>query len=251
MPIIEYPYQLDPNNLEIFPEEIWRDPFVVYHGTSEYHSNNIENNGIEIGRSPFDINSANDLYNLLLNPNVSPFDIPRGYGGLNCARGLNSYLFGIQNNQIRLSFSNLSYSCVRYASGPLKGGQSLNHINEAQQIINAAISTTPGLINCVSQSILDLYTNVQAIQNSRGVVYAIKLPESLDGIEMGTGVVHSVLSIPRDSIVGKIVIPQNLNIADIDFNEIAQKHQSKLFKSHNSLGNLISKKNYPEDNEDD
>jgi hypothetical protein len=61
----EYTYNLDIDNLEIFPSEIYKDPFVVFHGTSSFHSDNIERNGFIKSQSPFNLDEARELIRIL------------------------------------------------------------------------------------------------------------------------------------------------------------------------------------------
>jgi hypothetical protein len=250
MPITIYPYQFDAQTLEIFPQEIAANTFVVFHGTAEYHSENIENNGLQLGRCPYDIEAAKELCILLTNPLIVPYDLPNRFGQT-CHSSFNGYIFGIENNQLRLSFSHLSYGCVPFASGPLKGGQSLNHVNEAQRIINAAIADNPSLAGSITPTISYLFNQVQQIQNSNGLVYAIRFPNTLDGLEMGTGVIHSTIDIPFDYIIGKVIIPANGVHANVTIPQISIKHQNKLYTSPNGLGILIEKNNFPEEDDID
>jgi hypothetical protein len=250
MPITIYPYQFDAQTLEIFPQEIAANTFVVFHGTAEYHSENIENNGLQLGRCPYDIEAAKELCILLTNPLIVPYDLPNRFGQT-CHSSFNGYIFGIENNQLRLSFSHLSYGCVPFASGPLKGGQSLNHVNEAQRIINIAIANNPILAENITPTISNLFNQVQQIQNSNGVVYAIRFPNTLVGLEMGTGAVHSTIDITLEYIIGKVIIPENGVQPNISIQQISAKLHYKLFTPPNSLGILIEKINSPEEDDID
>lgn len=246
MPVTIYPFEFNAQTLEIYPEEIVSDTFVVYHGTAEYHSNNIETNGFQLGRCPYDINAARELCNLLSNTSIVPYDLPNRYGQT-CYSSFNGYIFGIENNQLRLSFSHLSYGCVPFATGPLKGGQSLNHVNEARRIINTAIAENPSLGVLMTPTISNLFDQVQQIQNSNGIVYAIRFPRTLDGLEMGAGVIHCNLDIPSEYIIGKITIPEDGIQANVTMQNISSTHHRKLFTPPNGLGILIEKKNFQEE----
>ena len=136
-----------------------------------------------------------------------------------------------------------------FASGPLKGGQSLNHVNEAQRIINAAIADNPSLAESITPTISNLFNEVQQIQNSNGVVYAIRFPNTLVGLEMGTGVVHSTIDIPLEYIIGKVIIPEDGVQDNITIQNISTTHHKKLFTPPNGLGILIEKNNFPEDDD--
>ncbi|MDP2161974.1 MAG: hypothetical protein Q8K02_15950 [Flavobacterium sp.] len=249
MPITTYPYQFNAETLEIFPQEIASNTFVLYHGTAEYHSENIENNGFHLGSCPFDIEAARELCTLLNNPLIVPYDLPNQYEQT-CHSNFKGYIFGIENGQLRLSFSHLSYGCVPFASGPLKGGQSLNHVNEARRIINAAIVDNPILADNITPAIINLFNEVEQIQNSNGVVYAIRFPDTLVGLEVGIGVVHSNLAIPLEYIIGKVIIPEDGIPENITMQNISKTHQRKLFTAPNGLGILIEKNNFPEDHND-
>jgi hypothetical protein len=245
--MISYDYQFDQENLEIFPKEIWSDPYVIFHGTSEYHSSDIENNGIIKGKSPFDVDIARKLIELLELDDFKKYDFPKNIAQLTTARGLNGYLYSIENVNFRLSFSYLSYACVLYSSGGFKGGLSLHYINEARDIINHAVSNNAMLKSIIEDDIFYLFNKVDQILNSRGVVYAIKVPKTLDGLEMGTGAIHSTLSILKEYIIGKVIVPNNIELNQLDHSMISSKHTLKLNQSSSSIGVLIEKKNHPED----
>ena len=151
-----FDYNLDRVNLEIFPNDIWQDPNIVFHGTSEYHSQEIERNGFIPATAPFDLNDARELVRVLQLPEIIQFDRPQAFG-MTVSRTLNSYISGIENNDFRLSFAYLSYLCVLFSTGQFKGGQTLGNVREAKSIIQQAIQANPAVEGMITEPINRLF----------------------------------------------------------------------------------------------
>jgi len=111
-----FDFNYDNEKSEIFPPSIYDDPYVVFHGTSTYHSQSIEENGFIKGFSPFNLEDGKELVKFLVLDQVKPFDKPT-FLGFNTSTFLSSYIAGIENGQFRLSCSYLSYFCGYFASG--------------------------------------------------------------------------------------------------------------------------------------
>lgn len=201
-----YEYFLDTQKLEVFPEEIWSDPYVVFHGTSSFHSENIEREGLIVSKSPYEIESGTILVNLLNSNEIYRFD----NSAKNIATSINDYLTSIQNNSFRLSFACLSSLCLSFSEGKSKGGQALSNIRKAKEIIESA--HCENIISDIPQKVQELFHLEEQIANQRGVIYAIKLPESLEGITLEMLNIHSSISIPSTHIIGKVIIPDNTKI---------------------------------------
>ncbi len=118
-----------------------------------------------------------------------------------------------------------------------------------RQIIEAAIYHKPSISNLISNNLSGLFNSVQQIQTAVGVVYAVRVPTSLDGLEMGTGVIHSTIPIPTTNIIGKVKIPLNIDINKYNQTLVSHKHKEKLFNIPNGLGILLRKKNNPMEDE--
>lgn len=248
-PVPLYDFALDQTNLEIFPPEIWQSPYVIFHGTAAYHSAAIESNGIML-KTPFDILAAKKLIEFLQREDVSRFDLPKSVLKRTTAHGLTGYIYRIEQRQLRLSFSHLSYICAQFASGLLKGGQSLLYIAEAQQIIDEAIQSNLLLREEIDHDITQLFADVTDIKNSEGVVYAIRVPSTLDGLEHNNGIIHCDIPIPREWLIGKVIIPDDFDPNLLQQLAVNQKNMLKLTRTRNSLDALIDKKNHPEDFEE-
>lgn len=248
-PLHLFDYTLDEQNFEIFPEQIWQNKYVIYHGTAAYHSPVIERDGIQL-KTPFDIPAAKKLIELLKREDISPFDVPKSILRSTTAEGLAAYIYGIEHGELRLSFSHLSYICAQFASGSLKGGQSLHYIIEAQDIVTNAIQSNPAFQDEIDGDVTELFAEVATIRASEGVVYAIEVPHTLDGLELQNGVIHSYTPIPKDWLIGKVHIPNDFDLNLYPRSTVNQRNISKLTQNRFSLGVLIDKKNYPEDFEE-
>ena len=239
----QFDYIFDEDNLEIFPKEIWENPYVVFHGTSEFHSSNIEKNGLIKATSPFDIKEAEELLRVLNLPQVSQFDQPKTFLNLTVRNTLASYVFGIQNNDFRLSFAYLSYLCVFFSTGKLIGGQTFGNIREAQIILKKAIAYYPEISSQLTEPIIRLFKLGDEIAKTNGVVYAIKLKPPFTGIMEEYGTIHSEFSIDKDSIIGKVILPSNIDTLGIDIALVKKRNQSKLIKNGH-LGIILERLKY-------
>lgn len=226
--MVTYPFNLDTNNLEVFPPKVWQDPFVVFHGTSSTHSLNIETNGFLKSYSPYDLDAAKELVRILQLPQIEVFDT-KSIVGMTQAETLKDYINAIEKEYFRLSFSYLSSLCVLYATGLSKGGQTVGTIRRAKEILDNAIAAGKAASSQITKPISSLFHGVEEINNSEAVVYAVRLPQDLNGITIeGTGI-HSTVNIPANSIIGKTVIPNDFDIKLIDIKVANSKRTSKLF----------------------
>lgn len=243
----QYEFNLDKDNLEIFPEEIWKNPNIVFHGTSEYHSQQIERDGFIPCTSPFNLDDARELVRVLEIPEIAVFDVPKTFE-ITVARTLNSYIFGIENNDFRLSFAYLSYLCAYFSIGNLKGGQTFGNIREAKRIINQAIQTNKSLEQYITEPIKRLFQLERDVANSNGVVYAIKLELPYNGITEEYGTIHSTATINPDNIIAKIVLPNDINLHEL--NILKTKNNTKLLKPGN-LGVILKRMILEEEDKED
>jgi hypothetical protein len=238
MPIFDF--NLDRVNLEIFPNTIWQNPNVVFHGTSEYHSLQIERNGFVPANSPFDIDDARELIRVLQLPEIAPFDTPLAFR-MTVSRTLNSYVFAIENNDFRLSFAYLSFLCVYFSVGSSKGGQTLGNIRESKNIIQRAIQVNPEVEELITEPINRLFQLESDVAN--GVVYAVRLEEPYDGITEEYGNVHSTVSIPADNIIGKVILPNDTNLNEFNILDVKHRNKQKLLRPGH-LGIILNRKNF-------
>jgi len=239
----EYHYNLDIDSLEIFPEEIYKDPFVVFHGTSSYHSESIERNGFIKSRSPFNLDQARELIRILKLPEIIAYDTP-SIIGMTQAQSLQDYTNAIDGNYFRLSFSCLSYQCVLFSSGQSKGGQAVGTIRRAKQIISKAITDGIATNAVISEPVSKLFNLIENIENAQGIIYAIKLPDTLEEITLELNVVYSSQNISVNSIVGKVFLPEY--IEQIDKTTISKKLSDKLYNAR-GLGPIINRREFNED----
>lgn len=232
-----FEYNFDSENLEIFPKEIWLNPNIVFHGTSEYHSSNIEENGFKEKTIPFNVEAAELLIAVLQSREVLPYDIPNASGKTR-RMVLENYLREMQGGGLRLSFAYLSYSCVLYSSGRSKGGQVFNIIRDAKTIIESAIKAHGDINEKITDQIESLFQLEEEIANSRGVVYAIELQPPYKGISVAMHNIYSYFSIGKDSIVGKVIVPKDIDISQIDSKALIHRNIQKLNKAGN-LGTIL------------
>lgn len=227
--MIEYPYQHDSENLEIVPKEIWTNPMIVFHGTTTYHSENIEKNGLIINTPPYNIDHVKILVGTLKSNDFSKFDTQKGFFKWTTAFGIEHYLDAIQKKEFRISFSPLSSACVAFTTSATKGGQAFRDIREAKQIIDSAINYDNSIASKIPNEINLLFNELEKVNKSHGVVYAIKLPDDLNGIECNmNNVIYSTVSIPKELIIGKVIIPDSPVELQIMQTKINDKIKTKL-----------------------
>jgi len=227
--MIEYQYQQDDENLEIVPKEVWTNPMVVFHGTTTYHSENIEKNGFIVNRPPYNIDHVEILVGILKSNDFSKFDHKKGFLNWTTAFGIEHYLDAIHKKEFRLSFSSLSSACVAFTTSIAKGGQAFRDIREAKQIFDFAINSDNSLENKIPNEVLLLFNELEKIEISQGVVYAIKLSDDLNGVECDiNNVIYSSVSIPKELIIGKVLIPDSPDVLQIAQTKINDKIKSKL-----------------------
>ncbi|WP_419486727.1 hypothetical protein [Chryseobacterium bernardetii] len=221
---------------EIFPNEIWQDPNIVFHGTSQYHSQTIENNGFVPATCPFGINDAKELSTLLQLPQL-------GDKGSKFSRNLNSYIDSIENNNFRLSFTYLSFLSVLYASGQSKGGQILGTIRQAHSIITQAIRNNLLDSEVLTEPINRLFNLETNTSNENGVIYAVRLEQPYDGITEEYGTIHSTRNILPQNIIGKVILPNGYNTYGVDISQVKQINREKLLRPGH-LGILLNRSYY-------
>jgi hypothetical protein len=242
-----FDFNLDRVNLEIFPNDIWQDPNVVFHGTSEYHSQEIERNGFIPATAPFDLNDARELVRVLQLPEIINFDRPQAFG-MTVSRTLNSYIFGMENNDFRLSFAYLSYLCVFFSTGKSKGGQTFGNVREAKSIIQQAIQANQAVEKMITEPINRLFDLETNVANANGVVYAVRLEAPYNGIKEEYGNIHSTVSISANNIVGKVILPNDINMNEFTLQAVKQRNQQKLLKPGH-LGIILNRMNLNDDDE--
>ena len=242
-----FDFNLDRVNLEIFPNDIWQDPNVVFHGTSEYHSQEIERNGFIPATAPFDLNDARELVRVLQLPEVIQFDRPQAFG-MTVSRTLNSYIFGIENNDFRLSFAYLSYLCVFFSTGQSKGGQTFGNVREAKSIIRQAIQANPDVERMITEPINRLFDLETNVANANGVVYAVRLEAPFNGITEEYGNIHSTVAISANNIIGKVILPNGINVNEFTIETVKQRNKQKLIRPGH-LGIILNRMNLNDEDE--
>lgn len=238
----EYEYKLDRDTLEIFPSEINANPLVVFHGTTSYHSENIERNGFCVNTTPYNIDHVEIIVNTLKNDPFSNFDKKKGFFNWTTSFGIEHYLGSIEKKEFRLSFSPVSYACVSFTESQTKGGQAFRDIREAKEVIDFAIRSDKSLEKLIPDEVNSLFMELEKIDKSQGVVYAIKLLDDLDGIECDmNNVVYSLKDISKEQIIGKVFIPATPTEYVLAQNALNNKIKTKLH-NNGGLGVIIWRK---------
>lgn len=240
-----FDFNLDRVNLEIFPDNIWLDPNVVFHGTSEYHSQEIERNGFIPATAPFDINDARELVKVLQLPGLIQFDRPQEIG-MTVSKTLDSYISGIANNDFRLSFAYLSYLCVFFTTGRSKGGQIFGNVRQAKLIIQQATQANSDVERMITEPIKRLFELETNVAKANGVVYAVKLESAFNGISEEYGNIHSKVAISAKNIIGKVILPNDINMNEFTITTVKRKNIQKLLKPGH-LGINLYKMNLNDD----
>lgn len=220
----EFDYSLSNETLEIFPAKISSNPLIVYHGTTSYHSENIETNGFIVNTPPYNIDHVKTLVNTLKSDDFSKYDVKKGFLNWTTAFGIEHYLDAIDKKEFRISFSPVSYACVGCTKAQTKGGQAFRDIREAKTIIDFAIQKDPSLEKKVPNEVSWLFSELDKVDNSQGVIYAVQLPESLIGVQCDlNNVIYANKDIPKEQIIGKVHIPESPSESKITQNTINQK----------------------------
>src|SRR6202035_3735543 len=63
--MLTFDFEFNSVVLEVFPKQIWENPYHVFHGTSAFHSKQIESRGFIKGYCPFDETQARKLISIL------------------------------------------------------------------------------------------------------------------------------------------------------------------------------------------
>lgn len=231
---------IDEENLEIFPKEIWANSNIVYHGTSEYHSERIETNGFIPATSPFNIDAVKELLEVLKDPRVSEFDKPKIIFGITTLKVLNSYIFGIENKDFRLSFAYLSLLSALFSTGRNKGGQTLGNIRDSEYYIEQAIKNDESVGQLLTNSIKNIFNAAKEVSDAKGVIYAVELNSPYKGISEEYGTIHSKEPITPDRIVGKVILPDDFDIGKYDIKTLKDRNKQKLVKPGH-LGILLNR----------
>lgn len=242
-----YDFCIDSVNFEIFPNNIWQEPNIVFHGTSEYHSQEIENNGFIPSTPPFNINDARELLRVLQLSEIIPFDQPNSIG-ITLSKTLNNYIFGIEHNNFRLSFAYLSLLCVFFSTGQSKGGQVFRIVREAKLIIQQAVQANQNLQEIISEPINRLFNIETIVANANGVVYAVRIESPYNGIKEEYGNIHSTLPISDNNIIGKVILPNDINTEEFTIQVVKQKNLLKLLKPGH-LGIILKRMSLNENDE--
>lgn len=238
MKIIEYEFDIE--NLEILAKAIWSKPNIVFHGTTSYHSDNIEKNGFVVNHIPFDIDKVKILIKVLETDGFSKYDDVTGNLNTTTVEGIRNYINTIENRDLRLSFTPLSYLSARYSSSETKGGQIFRLIRKAKMIIDVAIKENK-LEDQVPEEVYDIFTLLNDIDNSDSIVYVIELSKDLVGIECDVNnVIHSSNSLSPEHIIGKVIVPSSFGMNVVEEEKIKLKLRSKLY-FNNGIGLRILK----------
>ncbi|MFZ4799252.1 MAG: hypothetical protein ACOYMA_17265 [Bacteroidia bacterium] len=149
----------------------------------------------------------------------------------NTAKAIEHYILNLQNKNLKISFTPLSTTCLKYTLCENKGGQAFNLIRSAKVIIDNAILSNPDLQNEIPYEVIQLFDLLPKLDSSQGVVYAIKLPDNLIGIhaEDWNKAVYSSNSLSVSYIIGKILIPIEFSELTLDIKVLDEKLSRKYF----------------------
>lgn len=121
----------------------------------------------------------------------------------------------------RISFSATSICAADYSIGKTSGGQGLRHLTNLQrEIKNLNYAALPNMVCDISDRqkwyLQNIENQLSQLKHSNGVVYAVQF-EGNDLVNLSYdihprhGVLFNCNHVPPSKIVGKMVIPQNLN----------------------------------------
>jgi hypothetical protein len=212
--IAEYTIEYNEEAFQVFPPEMYGNPYLVYHGTSKLFSNRIETKGFIRGHLPFDQNGINTLLQLLSVPLIAALDTDNGvYGTVQSV--ISRYLEYAHSKPI--SFAPVSASSLRFAIGDVKGGQILKFIIQGFDIVfkAQAMRILDKDLEDKFNSILAEYYFCKEILNEQGVIYAVNVRD-LSGIRFDHFVIFSDNNVPPERIIGKMVISKDFDYAPVE-----------------------------------
>ncbi|WP_196858124.1 hypothetical protein [Pedobacter sp. CAN_A7] len=222
IPVFQVPAVI--GSFDLFPLEISSRTDVVYHGTSLAYSEGIETNGFSVGHLPVDRAKVELLVESLgilgeiSNHNANCFL----QASLNAPGRLDHYLQKITTN----SFSPLSYTAARYASLPLVGGQIIQFIAEtALEVKNKLEAMGNASDDAHIENCSSIILECEGYRQAPGVVYAVSITPELAACFKSNllFVLLSQVDIPREHIVGKMIIP-----SDFVLPAVSEKEKVKL-----------------------
>lgn len=200
-------YNLDPANIgnsPLFSADVESNQQIGYHGTSSYYSNDIEANGFSL-KKPIpvsDIDYVIDIGNRL---------------------AINTYSAVGFKELSSVSFAPISEMALFYVQPRYLGGQGLIFMSDLiQKITNSASGK-------ISQQELDEVARIgnliSTIRSSDPVIYAVDMQGiSLSRYDTVAKTVFVRSSVPANKIVGKLIVPHNINYSLIDM----EKHKFKM-----------------------
>ena len=204
IPLFEW--EFEEKTLNIFPPEIARNPYMVYHGTSLVHSTNIETSGFKIDYQPVEKDRVFALVKSLDSfGHISDYKSGEMFTTLNDIGLVEQYLLEVRS----ISFSPVSYVAATYAAN-FKGGLLLSKLSFLSNLLIEEIQAGQ-LENKLSSELLNarfIKARCEEIRNTEGVIYAIEVDDNLKSLLYSNiGVIYSRADIPLLAIKGKMIIP--------------------------------------------
>ena len=189
-----------------FPHEVESNKFYMFHGTSSFFSDSIEKNGFNL-ETP--ILNTEHLNNILL--------LAHQYNSDSVIYNLTKQIKDHNNKTKTLSLGLTSGFCTKYVSFPFKGGQILSTINK---LVDLLIDTEKEKTNAINITFLNyIKAHIQEIKSCSGVIYILNVQkcEEIDfEVRNDYGLIKR--NIPSELIVGKMIIPNNIHLPNINPN---------------------------------
>jgi len=189
--------------LKVFPDEL-ESQDIVYHGTSCAYSARIEAMGFEYGRRPW---SSADLKTIA-------FAISKSHPEQSAK------IHQWAEHPVRLSFAKASHLACQYAIAG-RGGQTLSFIRG----FRGDSAVIPDHLERV----------LAAVDRSDHCVYAVQvgcIPESSRSLE--GGVVYVTADVPREAVVGKVIIPKGTSLSAVKKPSIYDSYTGMFFNDYST-----------------
>jgi hypothetical protein len=245
-----YPYEHDRKSLEIFPKEIWQNPRIVFHGTSSLRSASIERNGFTQALPAYDTVKAEQLVALLKTDAFSQCNISQkaGYLEVKLADDISQYLYKFSTSEDEeyvspVSFSVLSSYAAYFASKPhIKGGQGWRAIRNAKRVLSEFVRQNPSLATAIPPQVTSLFDDLDAVESAKGVVYAVLLPNDLQGMDLenSRGIIQAKVPITAKQLIGKVIVQADAIEASMEEPVLKEAAMNK-FNRHGGLGQLAER----------
>ncbi|MES2519446.1 MAG: hypothetical protein V4585_15135 [Bacteroidota bacterium] len=203
--ITTFNLEINKTDFEIFPKEIWNNPNIAFHGTTELYSQLIETNGFSENMDIVSIKTVEELIKILELPEIKSLDKSSSSNIDTSLMGIFKGFLTKKTFQVYLSY--LSLYCAWHSLSQ-KGGQIFHYIREIEELILQVKKKDSSFNYNETSVITEVFKLANSFTSFNSVVYAIDLSK-VDYKDHGYFIICN--SIPVNTIIGKIIIDKTFN----------------------------------------